>query len=87
MAHLSSSEAEWDLADILETATYLICQNNEVTKKDFQKIMTSPNIPKKTFRLINKNKIGHVTVADIMNFVLTITKPLDSIIIRRQSTD
>ena len=70
-----SADSKRDLVEIIETATYLICQNADVIKAQFQKILVSRNIPAKLFRAADKDNDGDLTLSEIMDFLVTLTKP------------
>ena len=72
--HLSA-DAKRDIVEILETATYLICQDDDVTKDYFHSILISRNVPTKLFRAADQNGDGDLTVSEVMDFLVVLTKP------------
>ena len=72
--HLSS-DAKRNIVEIFETATYLICQDDDVTKEYFQNILISRNVPTKLFQAADKNGDGDLTISEIMDFLVVLTKP------------
>ena len=70
-----SADSKRDLVEIIETATYLICKHAAVTKADFQKILITKNIPTMLFRAADEDKDGELTLSEIMDFLVTLTKP------------
>ena len=72
--HLSS-DVKQDIAELLDTAAYLVCQQEDITKEEFQNILTSQNIATKLFKAADQNRDGELALADILDFFLTLAKP------------
>ena len=62
--------------ELLETATYLICQDEDVTAEYFLKILTTLNVPTKLFRAADKDGDGDLSISEVMNFLLVLTTPV-----------
>ena len=73
-SHLSE-DGKRDIVEILETTTYLICQDDDVSKEYFQKIVTSRNVPTKLFRAADQNGDGNLSLSEVMDFLVILTKP------------
>ena len=73
-SHLSA-DGKREIVEMLETTTYLICQDDDVTSENFHKILTSRNVPKKLFRAADQNGDGDLSVSEVMDFLVVITKP------------
>ena len=73
--HLSA-EAKRGVVELLETATYLICQDEDVTAEYFLKILTTLNVPTKLFRAADKDGDGDLSISEVMNFLLVLTTPV-----------
>ena len=73
--HLST-EAKRGVVELLETATYLICQDEDVTAEYFLKILTTLNVPTKLFRAADKDGDGDLSISEVMNFLLVLTTPV-----------
>ena len=73
--HLSV-EAKRGVVELLETATYLICQDEDVTAEYFLKILTTLNVPTKLFRAADKDGDGDLSISEVMNFLLVLTTPV-----------
>ena len=61
------------MVELLETATYLICQDEDVTAEYFLKILTTLNVPTKLFRAADKDGDGDLSISEVMNFLLVLT--------------
>ena len=61
--------------ELLETATYLICQDEDVDAEYFLKILTTLNVPTKLFRAADKNGDGDLSISEVMNFLVVLTTP------------
>ena len=73
-SHLSA-DGKREIVEILETITYMVCQDNDVTQEDFHKILTSRNVPIKLFRAADQNGDGDLSIDEVMNFLVVLTKP------------
>ena len=70
-----SADGKRDIVETLDTVTYLICQNNDVTREDFQKIITSRNVPTKLFRAADQNGDGYLTLHEVTDFLIILSEP------------
>ena len=61
--------------EILETATYLVCQDSDITQDYFRKILNSRNVPLKLFRAADQNGDGDLSISEVMDFLVVLTKP------------
>ena len=64
------------MVELLETATYLICQDKDVSAEYFLKILTTLNVPTKLFRAADKNGDGDLSISEVMNFLIVLTTPV-----------
>ena len=64
------------MVETLESATYFICQDRAITKDAFQKIISSRNVPYKLFGAADKNGDGNVSINELMDFLVVLTKPM-----------
>ena len=53
----------------------MICQDDDVTSTNFHRILTSRNVPKKLFRAADQNGDGDLSVSEVMDFLVVLTKP------------
>lgn len=53
----------------------MICQDGDVTQEDFRKILTSRNVPTKLFRAADQNDDGDLSIDEVMDFLVVLTKP------------
>ena len=72
--HLTA-DAKRGVVELLETATYLICQDEDVNAEYFLKILTTLNVPTKLFRAADKNGDGDLSISELMNFLVVLTTP------------
>ena len=73
--HLTA-DAKRGVVELLETATYLICQDEDVSAEYFLKILTTLNVPTKLFRAADKNSDGDLSISEVMNFLIVLTTPV-----------
>ena len=73
--HLSPKRKR-EVVETLESATYFICQDGAITKESFQKIISSRNVPYKLFGAADKNGDGNVSIGELMDFLIVLTKPM-----------
>ena len=73
-SHLSD-DGKREIVEILETITYMICHENDVLQEDFHKILTSRNVPNKLFRAADQNGDGDLSIDEVMDFLVVLTKP------------
>ena len=73
--HLTA-DAKRGVVELLETATYLICQDKDVSAEYFLKILTTLNVPTKLFRAADKNGDGDLSISEVMNFLIVLTTPV-----------
>ena len=53
----------------------MVCHESDVTQEDFHKILTSRNVPIKLFRAADQNGDGDLSVDEVMDFLVVLTKP------------
>ena len=63
-----------DIIELLEAVAYLICQDDPITSNTFHAIMTSKSVSRKMMRLADTNRDEAVSVEELMNFIVYITK-------------
>ena len=70
-----STDGKREVVEILETATYLVCQDSDITQEYFRKILNSRNVPLKLFRAADQNGDGDLSISEVMDFLVVLTKP------------
>ena len=73
--HLTA-DSKRGVVELLETATYLICQDKDITAEHFLKILTTLNVPTRLFRAADKDGDGDLSISEGMNFLLVLTTPV-----------
>ena len=63
-----------DIIELLEAVAYLICQDDPITSETFRTIMTSRSVPRKMMRLADTNRDEVISIEEMMNFIVYITK-------------
>ena len=63
-----------DIIELLEAVAYLICHNDPITAETFHFILKARSVPSKMLRLADTNKDGGVSVEEMMNFIVYITR-------------
>ena len=66
-------EERLNFIDLLESITYLICQEEDITLTEFSKIITTKGVPKKLCQCLGEKKT-ECTLVEFMNFILETTK-------------
>ena len=63
-----------DIIELLEAVAYLICQDDPIKVGTFHSILTAKSVPRKMMRLADTNQDGSVSIEEMMNFLVYITK-------------
>ena len=71
---ITDSNERTDIVELLEAIAYLICQDDPITSNTFHAIMTSKSVSRKMMRLADTNRDEAVSVEELMNFIVYITK-------------
>ena len=53
----------------------MICHENDVLQEEFHKILTCRNVPNVLFRAADQNGNGDISVDEVMDFLVVLTKP------------
>ena len=69
------SDDRIDIVELLEAIAYLICQDDPITPNTFHKIFSNRGVPASIFRLADTNHDGAVSVDEMINFIMHISKP------------
>ena len=63
-----------DIIELLEAVAYLICQDDPISSDSFHTIMTSRSVPRKMMRLADTDGDQVISIEEMMNFIVYITK-------------
>ena len=63
------------VVEIFRTATNSVCQDENLTADNFQKVLTSFDVPTILFQAVDHNGDGYLSISDMMNFLVELTTP------------
>eukprot|EP00092_Neocalanus_flemingeri_P001545 GFUD01001647.1.p1 GENE.GFUD01001647.1~~GFUD01001647.1.p1 ORF type:complete len:817 (+),score=154.82 GFUD01001647.1:61-2511(+) len=69
-------QSKLDLVDLLESITYLCCQDKDIAREDFEKIISSTIVSKNLAKLLGDDE-NECTMEKLMDFIMAATKPPD----------
>eukprot|EP00092_Neocalanus_flemingeri_P001546 GFUD01001648.1.p1 GENE.GFUD01001648.1~~GFUD01001648.1.p1 ORF type:complete len:1115 (+),score=222.73 GFUD01001648.1:61-3405(+) len=69
-------QSKLDLVDLLESITYLCCQDKDIAREDFEKIISSTIVSKNLAKLLGDGE-NECTMEKFMDFIMAATKSCD----------